>query len=325
MPLDPRLVEFEMSELEYHKPALVNEVMALLNIKPGDNCIDATVGDGGHAEAILDASAPGGQLLGIDADPQSILRAKKRLTSYSERTQLVNDNFCNLERISNNKFNNPVMGILIDLGLASWHFKSANRGFSFSDESDLDMRLNPNQDQSASYIVNKYSQSDLSNLIHKYGEEPKARRIANSIVENRPVETAAQLADAVQKVSPRRGRRIHPATRTFQAIRMVVNRELEVLESVLFQAERVLEKGGRLAVIAYHSLEDRIVKSFMKRESRGCLCGPEIASCICNHNAKLELLTKKVVKPSRDEILSNPNSRSARLRVCITLGALQGP
>ncbi|PZC51085.1 MAG: 16S rRNA (cytosine1402-N4)-methyltransferase [Chloroflexi bacterium] len=316
------LVEFDMSEHEYHKPALVNEVMSLLNIKPGDNCIDATIGDGGHAKAILDASAPNGQLLGIDADPQSILRAKKRLTSYFERTQLVNDNFSNLERISNNKFNNPVTSILIDLGLASWHFKSANRGFSFSDESDLDMRLNPNQDQSASYIVNNYSQSDLSNLIYKYGEEPKARRIANSIVENRPVETAAQLADAIQKVSPRRGKRIHPATRTFQAIRMVVNRELEVLESVLFQAERVLEKGGRLAVIAYHSLEDRIVKSFMKRESHDCLCGPEIASCICDHKAKLELLTKKVVKPSRDEILSNPNSRSARLRTCITLGTL---
>ena len=313
-----------MSEPEYHKPALLNEVMSLLSIKPGDNCIDATVGDGGHAKAILEASAPNGQLLGIDADPQSLLRAKKRLTSYSERTQLVNDNYSNLEKISDTTFNNPVMGILIDLGLASWHFKSANRGFSFSDESNLDMRLNPNQSESASYIVNNYSQSDLSNLIYKYGEEPKARRIASSIVESRPLQTASQLADAVQKVTPRRGRRIHPATRTFQAIRMVVNRELEVLESVLLQAERVLAKGGRLAIIAYHSLEDRIVKSFMKREARGCLCGPEIANCICDHNAKLELLTKKVVKPSRDEILFNPNSRSARLRACMTLGAIPG-
>ena len=308
-----------MVQVAYHKPALVEEVLGLLDVKPGDRCVDSTIGDGGHAEAILKATAPDGRLLGIDADPKSLQRAGERL--QSERVTLCNDNFANLETVAENSGFTPVMAVLMDLGLASWHYESGGRGFSFTENVPLDMRLNPDQPISASDIVNTYSEIELTELISTYGEEPRARRIARAIVSNRPLRLASDLASAVEKVAPRRGRRIHPATRTFQAIRIVVNRELENLESALGQAVRILAEGGRLAVIAYHSLEDRVVKSFMRRESRDCICPPERMECVCGHVASIRLLSRKVVKPTREEVLENPRIRSARLRACMALGA----
>ncbi len=290
-----------------------------MDAKPGDRCVDATLGDGGHAQAILDAIAPSGRLLGIDADPGSVERAGERLQPYGNMVTLVNDNFSNLEELVASRRFTPVMAVLMDLGLASWQLEAGGRGFSFLENVPLNMRLGPDQTISASEIVNTLSVGELTKIIATYGEEPRARRIASSIIRHRPIETAVELATAVERAVPRRGRRIHPATRTFQAVRIVVNRELESLESVLRQSVRVLARGGRLAVIAYHSLEDRIVKNFMRRESRDCICPPEQFQCICGHKATVSVITKKVVKASRAEVIDNPRVRSARLRACIAL------
>ena len=303
----------------YHSPALIREVHDFLSLIPGDRWIDATVGDGGHATALLEATAPNGEMLGIDADPESLERARGRLQPFGNRVNLVNDNFANLERIVQQHKFHPITAILLDLGLSSYQLDDASRGFSFRDAS-LDMRMDPNQQLTASYIVNTYSEEELRRVIATYGEEPQARRIARAIVRYRPIYTAQELARVIESMVPRRGRRIHPATRSFQALRMRVNDDLENLESFLEQAVRVLNQGGRLAVIAYHSLEDRIVKLFFRQESRDCICPPERPQCVCGHRATLRILTKKVIKPTANEIQGNPRVRSARLRAGMTLG-----
>lgn len=303
-----------------HNPALLSEVGELLSLKAGDRCVDATVGDGGHATALLEATAPDGMLLGIDADPQALERAALRLEPFGDRVTLVNDNFSNLENVLEAHRFHPVSSVLMDLGLSSWQLESGERGFSFRDVTPLDMRLSPTQTITASDIVNTFSAVELAKVLSDFGEEPRARRIAQSIVRRRPIDTAQQLASAVEAVIPRRGRRIHPATRTFMAIRIAVNRELENLESALHQAVRVLARGGRLAVIAYHSLEDRIVKRFMGRESKDCVCPPQQIECTCGHKATVKVLTRRVVRPSDEEVQGNPRVRSARLRACEALG-----
>lgn len=295
----------------------------MLAVGPGSRCVDATLGDGGHAAAILEASAPDGKLLGIDADPQALERARKRLSAFGDRVILVNDNFANLEAIVERHSFRPVLAVLMDLGLSSWQLEAGGRGFSFREDVGLDMRLSPSQPVTASDVVNTYSLAELERIISIYGEERQARRIAAAIVRQRPIATALQLAQAIETAVPRRGQRIHPATRTFQAIRVFVNRELETLESALEQAVRVLEQGGRLVVIAYHSLDDRLIKTFMRRESRDCICPPGQPTCTCGHRARIRLLTKKVVKPSAAEVRDNPRVRSARLRACVALGQAQ--
>ena len=303
----------------YHNPALLQEVQDLLALIPGDRWIDATVGDGGHAVALLQATTPVGRLLGIDADPEGLERARRRLRPFGDRVTLVNDNFANLERIAVRLRFHPIAAILFDLGLSSYQLEQASRGFSFRDAS-LDMRMSPDQRLTASDIVNTYSEEELSRVIATYGEEPRARRIARAIVRHRPIRTGQELAQVVERVVPRRGRRIHPATRSFQAIRMRVNDDLQNLESALGQAVRLLNQGGRLAVIAYHSLEDRLVKLFLRQESRNCICPPERPECTCEHKATIRVLTRKVIKPTADEIQRNPRVRSARLRVGAALG-----
>ncbi len=303
-----------------HSPALLSEVVDLLSLKAGDRCVDATLGDGGHAAALLEATAPDGVLLGIDADPQALERAALRLEPFGDRVTLVNDNFSNLESVIKARGFHPVSSVLMDLGLSSWQLESAERGFSFRDVSPLDMRLGPTQAITAADIVNTSSEVELARIIFEFGEEPRSRRIARSIVRQRPIGDAQQLASAVEAVIPRRGRRIHPATRTFMAVRIAVNRELENLESALHQAVRVLARGGRLAVIAYHSLEDRIVKRFMGRESKDCVCPPRQIECTCGHQATVKVLTKRGVRPSDEEVQGNPRARSARLRACEALG-----
>jgi 16S rRNA (cytosine1402-N4)-methyltransferase len=298
-----------------HQPVLLEEVVQGLAVQPGGRYVDGTLGGGGHAVAILEHASPGGQLLGLDADPEAIAIARERLSGYGKAALLVNDNFANIGSVCQSYGFAPVHGILLDLGLSSYQLESDARGFSFQRNSALDMRFSPYQECTADGIVNCLPEADLAGLIYKYGEETRSRRIARRIVLERPIRTTLQLARTIElAVGGRRGR-IHPATKTFQALRIAVNRELEHLETALEQSLALLGAGGRLAVISYHSLEDRIVKQFLRRESTDCLCPPATPVCNCGHTATLRLVNRKAIKPSEDEVRRNPRSRSARFRV----------
>ena len=283
-------------------------------MRPGGRFVDGTVGTGGHAEAILQGSSPGGLLLGIDADPKALEIAGRRLAAYGEAVVLVNDNFNHLEEICRAHAFSPVDGILLDLGLSSLQLDDAERGFSFRLDAPLDMRFGPGQSATAADIVNTYDEEDIAAILRDYGEERHSRLIARRIAAIRPIKTTRELANIIEHLPGMTPGRIHPATRTFQALRIAVNRELENLQGVLAQAVRTLAVGGRLAVISYHSLEDRIVKHFMREESRGCLCPPEVPVCGCGHTPTLRLVNRKPISPSEAEIAENPRSRSARLR-----------
>ena len=298
-----------------HIPVLAEEAIQALAVQPGGRYIDCTVGGGGHAAAILEHSSPGGQLLGFDADPEAIKIASARLEAYKGSTLLINESFVNLQAICYKHDFLPVHGILFDLGLSSHQLNGSGRGFSFQHKAPLDMRLNPHQELTAFDIVNTYSEAELAHLIQRYGEEGYNRQIAHHIVQERPIKTTLQLAQAVERVIGSRRRKIHPATRTFQALRIAVNQELENLRAALVQAVNLLGFGGRLVVISYHSLEDRIVKQFMQREAKDCICPPYVPTCVCGHTASLRLVRKRVITPSLAEVQMNPRSRSARLRV----------
>jgi 16S rRNA (cytosine1402-N4)-methyltransferase len=297
-----------------HTPVLLPETVKALNVQPGGRYIDCTVGGGGHAATILEGSSPGGQLLGLDADPEAVKAARARLEGFGNAVRIVQANFVNLEVTCLKYDFMPVNGILFDLGLSSLQLDSGDRGFSFQREAPLDMRFNPAQHTSAADIINSSTEAELAYIIRTYGEESCGYRIARRIVAERPLRTTAELARVVEKVVPRRGK-IHPATRTFQALRIAVNHELDNLDAALKQAVRLLGYQGRLAVISYHSLEDRIVKRFMQQESRGCICPPGTPSCICHHVPSLRLVNRRVIKPGADEVGRNPRSRSAKLRV----------
>ena len=297
-----------------HVPVLLEETMKALAVQPGGRYIDCTLGGGGHATVILEHSSPGGQLLGIDADPEAIKLARKRLEAYRGSSLLVNENFVDLQAICVKYDFFPVHGILFDLGLSSLQLNGNGRGFSFQHKAALDMRFNPEQEITAADIVNKFPEDELAHLIKKYGEEGYGHRIARRIVKERPIKTTLQLAHVIEHAIGRRRGRIHPATKTFQALRIAVNQELEHLETALKQAVDLLGFGGRLVVISYHSLEDRIVKQFMRRESKGCICPPGMPTCICGHEACLRLINKRPIVPSESETQRNPRSRSAKLR-----------
>jgi len=283
-----------------HIPALLEETIEALAVQPGGRYIDCTLGAGGHAAAILDRSSPGGQLLGIDADPEAITVARARLEAYSGSTLLINENFANLKAVCIKYDFFPVHGILFDLGLSSLQLDSS-RGFSFQYDAPLDMRLSPTQEVTAADIVNTLSEAELAQLIKTFGEERHSYKIAHYIAQQRPIRTALQLARTVEQALGGRRGRIHPATKTFQALRIAVNHELEHLESALEQVVDLLGFGSRLVVISYHSLEDRIVKRFMYREAS-------------EEKACLRLVNKKVITPSLAEVQLNPRSRSAKLR-----------
>lgn len=298
-----------------HIPVLVEETIEALQVQPGGRYIDCTLGGGGHAAAILERSSPGGQLLGIDADPEAVRIARVRLEAHSGSTLLINENFVNLQAICYRHDFFPVHGILFDLGLSSLQLNGNGRGFSFQHDAPLDMRLNPNQGLTAADIVNTYSETELAHLISVYGEEGYSRQIAHRIVLERPIKTTLHLAMVIERAIGSRRGRLHPATKTFQAVRIAVNQELEHLESALRQAVNLLGLEGRLVVLSYHSLEDRIVKQFMQREAKDCLCPPGLPTCVCGHTASLRLVKKKVITPSPVEVQINQRSRSARLRV----------
>ncbi len=296
-----------------HIPVLVEETIQALAVQPGGRYIDCTLGGGGHAASILEHSSPGGQLLGIDADPEAIKLTRQRLKAYSNSILLINDNFVNLKAICYKYDFLPLHGILFDLGLSSLQLNGYGRGFSFQHRAPLDMRLNPNQELTAAYIVNNYPEAELAHLIKTYGEEGYSRQIARRIVQERPIKTTLELAQTIERVVRKRTK-IHPATKTFQALRIAVNQELEHLELALRQAVDLLGFEGRLVVISYHSLEDRIVKQFMQQESKDCICPPGTPTCVCGHTASLRLINKRVITPSLEEVRNNPRSRSARLR-----------
>jgi 16S rRNA (cytosine1402-N4)-methyltransferase len=283
------------------------EVIRSLNPKPDEDFIDCTVGLGGHALAILERNKPDGRVLGIDFDPQILeeLRQKVKGTKFERRLILVCDNFANLEVVAEKHGFVGVSGVLFDLGLSSWHLEASGRGFSLWRNEPLDMRYNPQSNPlTAETILNTWSLEDIERILRVYGEERFARRIAREIVNSRPLKTTIELVMAVERATPPwyHRRRIHFATKTFQALRIAVNRELENLEKALPQALNLLHSGGKLVVIAFHSLEDRIVKSFLKAKAK---------------EGAVKILTKKPLRPSEREVRENPRARSARLRVAV--------
>ena len=313
-------------EVLTHTPVLTEEVIRYLAVQPGGRYLDCTVGGGGHAAVILEAASPGGLLLGIDADPKALEIAGQRLAPFGDSVRLVEANFRDLAQVCQQHNFVPVHGILFDLGVSTYQLADLELGFGFQVEAPLDMRFSPRQTLTAADIVNGYPEQALADLIWRLGEEPASRRIARAIMRARPIRTTTELAAVVARAVAVPHRRLHPATRTFQSLRIAVNGELEALTAALEQAPGLLGRGGRLVVIAFHSLEDRIVKQFLRRESRDCTCPPEAVRCVCGHRATLRILTKGPVRPSPAEVAANPRSRSARLRAAerLALSTVEG-
>jgi 16S rRNA (cytosine1402-N4)-methyltransferase len=302
-----------------HRSVLYHEIINALRPQSQGRYVDATVGAGGHAWGILEASTPGGRLLGLDLDPNALALAEQRLAEYGDRVTLIQASYTTLlENLQELGWGN-VQGIVIDLGVSSMQLDTPERGFSFQTEGPLDMRFDPTQPLTADDVVNGWSERDLADLIWRYGDEQQSRKIARAILQARPLHTTRALAEVIARTSHRSERRsgphIHPATRTFQALRIAVNGELQSLEAVLPQAITALAPGGRLAVIAFHSLEDRIVKQFFRRESRDCICPPEQPVCTCGHKATIIEVNRHPIEAGAEETETNPRARSARLRV----------
>jgi 16S rRNA (cytosine1402-N4)-methyltransferase len=303
-----------------HDPVMLEEVIAWLQPQSPDHYIDATFGGGGHSRALLEASSPDGRVLAIDADAEAVARGRmlSNEPDFAGRLHLVHGNFVDLVHIAGESGFAPVQGILMDLGLSSFQLDDPDRGFAFRFDGPIDMRFDQSRGTPAGDLVNTQDVVVLADILWRYGDETRSRRIAAAIVREReesPILTTGRLAKIVERaVGGRKGSDTHPATRTFQALRIAVNNELSVLERTLAGAVELLSPGGRLAVISFHSLEDRIVKQFIQRESVSCVCPPEQPVCTCNHQPRLRALTR-AVKPSSGEITWNPRSRSAVLRV----------
>ncbi len=296
-----------------HISVLPHETRDGLALKPGGRYIDGTVGGGGHSEAILSA-APDIELLGLDADPAAIERAALRLAPFGSRVKLVNANFARLGEIARANGFEQVNGIVLDLGLSSDQLDDRERGFGFLAGGPLDMRFDPTHGETAADLVNNLDQDELADLIYRYGEDPASRKIARAIVAARPIHTAQQLADVIEQAMGRHGR-IHPATLTFQALRIAINDELGALMNVLPQATDLLKSGGRLAVISFHSLEDRIVKEYFRSVSRERTPQPDDRPDQIMRPATLKLITRKPIVPGDDEVAVNSRARSAKLRI----------
>ncbi len=311
-----------------HTPVLAEEVMSTLAPARGSLQIDATLGGGGHTERILEATDPDGRLLGLDADGAAIARVDGRLRPrFGDRLVLRQANFREIATIAREAGFDQVDGALFDLGLSSFQLADTDRGFGIRAGGPLDMRFDTSRGVPASELLASLDTNELIALFRRYGEEPKAGRVARAIVEARstaPITTAEELAALVERVlppNPRQPRRTHPATCVFQALRIAVNEELEALEAGLTAALDLLRPGGRLVVLSYHSLEDRIVKRFFAAERRGCVCPPELPVCVCGRNPRLRLVTRPSLTPTAAEIEANPRARSARLRAAERLAA----
>jgi len=312
-----------------HIPVMLEEVLNFLQPKANGHYVDGTLGGGGHAGAILERSNPGGRVLGIDSDVQSLERVKRRFAEAVQngRLVLVHGNFAELARIVDEAgFVSSVDGVLLDLGFSSYQMDDPGRGLSFSADGPLDMRLDQSQELTATDLINTASEQELADIFWRYGDETRSRQVAWRIVRERarnPITRTSQLARLASAGVPYKPGMIHPATRVFQALRIAVNSELEHLEAALPQIVEVLRREkigdiggdrGRMVIISFHSLEDRLVKGFMRREAMDCICPPGIPVCVCNHKASLRILTPKPVTPTKQEVLENPRARSAKLR-----------
>ncbi len=298
-----------------HQAVLYQETIDALAPRTGGRYLDGTVGAGGHAWGLLKTSAPDGDLLGLDVDPAALELAAQRLAEFGERATLRRGSYGQMAELLAAVGWKQVDGILLDLGASSMQFDRPERGFSFQQEGPLDMRFDPNGGTTAANLVNELPEEELADIIFRYGEERKSRRIAQAIANVRPLHTTGELAAVIAKALGGKRGGIHPATRSFQALRIAVNGELDTLESALPQAVAALIAGGRLAVIAFHSLEDRIVKQYFRRESQDCICPPEQPVCTCGHKASIKEVTRRPIVARDPEVKANPRARSARLRV----------
>ncbi len=303
-----------------HLPVLAPEIIKLLDVRPGGVYVDCTVNGGGHAGAMLDASAPDGIVIGLDLDGGMIERTRKRYEGVGERLKLVQSNFADLRQALDRAGISRIDGLLADLGLSSVQLDDPTRGFSFRFEGPIDMRFDTSRGESARELIERVSERELELILARYGEEPMARRIARAIknrLSDGTLNSTADLADTVAAAIPRKrhSRRIHPATRSFQALRIAANGEMENLERLLPQALDALNPGGRMAIIAYHSLEDRHVRHTFRDWARACVCPPGLPVCTCGKVQEVSLITRKPTIPGEDEISANPRARSAKLRV----------
>lgn len=307
----------------FHQSVLLDEVIHYLKPQPGQKFIDCTLGGGGHTLGILKRTLPGGKVLGIDLDNEAIKATDQKAKELKLKNNLVlvQDNFRNIGRVAKENGFGKVDGILLDLGLSSAQLHNHDRGFSFLSEGGLDMRFGHQTKITASEILNTYPEKRLYEIFKNFGEERLSKPISQKIIEIRrqtPFASSQQLVDlvaAIYKKYYRHDSKVNPATKVFQALRIAVNEELENLEEVLPQAIKLLAKGGRLAVISYHSLEDRTVKNFFQQESKGCICPPKMPVCQCKHKKTLQIITKKPITPTEEEITLNHRSRSAKLRI----------
>ncbi len=298
-----------------HQPVLYQQILDYLKPASPGKYVDGTLGAGGHASGILLACAPQGRLLGLDVDSRAIEIARRRTAEFGDRIVIRHASYSELAQQLAELGWRCVDGMLLDLGVSSMQLDNAERGFSFLKEAPLDMRFDDTQTLTAARLLDMLDQQHLTEVLRDYGEEPRAAQIAAAILRNRPIRTTTQLASLVLAVYKGQRGKIHPATRTFQALRMATNKELDSLEQGLEQGLAALCPGGRLAVISFHSLEDRIVKHLFQRESRDCLCPPEQVICTCGHKATIKVITKGAVTPPQEEIALNPRARSAKLRV----------
>ena len=303
-----------------HTSVLLSESIEQLSIKPQGIYVDGTLGGGGHSYHICERLSSDGKLIGIDQDAEAIKAASERLASFCDRTTIVRSNYENMPKILDDLKVDKVDGILLDLGVSSHQFDDAERGFSYREDAPLDMRMDVRQELTARDIVNTYSESELYKIIRDYGEDQFAKNIAKHIVmrrEEAPIETTFELVDVIKGAIPAkvRAKKGHPAKQTFQAIRIALNRELDVLNNVLDSMIDRLNPGGRMCIITFHSLEDRIVKKAFKDYENPCTCPPNFPVCVCGNKPKGKVITRKLILPTEEEILSNSRAKSAKLRV----------
>jgi 16S rRNA (cytosine1402-N4)-methyltransferase len=299
-----------------HIPVLEKEAIEALQVRPEGTYIDCNLGQGGHANSILKAVCPRPSLLGIDLDFEAVKASRERLKQYNSQPVLIQGNFAHVDIYARDHGFLEADGVLFDLGLSSVQLENGYRGFSFRRNAQLDMRFDTAQDLTAYQVVNEYSERKISDIIFELGEEPKARHIARAIVSKRPVKTTTELAYLIEGIVRKSGySKIHSATKTFQAIRMAVNSEIDNLKCGLEKSMNVLKPGGRMVVISYHSLEDRLVKRIFQKESTDCICPVKSIECICSHKSSMKIINRRVIKPEPSEIKNNPRSRSARMRI----------
>ena len=305
-----------------HIPVLLDEVLVALNPRPGGIYLDCTVGAGGHAEEILKETAPDGRVIGLDRDASAVDAARFRLGKYGERATVLRSDYADFQQKLDQLGIATVDGMLLDLGVSSTQLDDPERGFSFRWDSPLDMRYDMEQDLTADAVDNEYGRSELRRIFRDYGEEHMASAVADAIMDSRRkkrIETTTELVTLIEKVISARGQRIHPATRTFQALRMEVNRELESLRRFLSDFIDRLKAGGRIVTISFHSLEDRLVKDRFRELAKGCVCPPDMPICGCGRKPRLKLINQKVIRPTEFEVQNNPRSRSAKLRAAAAL------